>query len=239
MQTSLYKRDLMSFFYGNSAYMILGVYAVASIVLTLFWGMYFVDESAAMSSFFAYQPDVLAIIMPAITMRCWAEDKKSGTIESLLTFPLSNWTLVFSKFWATFTLAVIMLFFSMPLLITFAWYVSVDWGNVVCAYVGLVGTIWVLSAAGCMFSSMVSLPITAYLLGLVFGMLWVNLNLGYMITNWWKNAPFYFEGVMDFGTNYQNFVNGQFNPASLVYFASFGGMLLFYNWLIVAGWRTK
>ena len=239
METSLYKRDLMSFFYSNSVYAVFGVYALLSMIMTFFWGMYFVDDNLAMMSFFTYQPQILAMIIPAITMRCWAEEKKSGTIENLLTFPITSWNLVFSKFLAMFTIAVMMLLFSVPLLLTTTIYVPLDWGNILSAYIGLVSVIGALTAVGCLFSALVSIPAVAYLSGLLVGVLWVNLKWGYWVTRWWKNMPFYFDGVLNFDDNYQNFCNGQFNPAGMIYFVSVAVLLLFFNWLVVASWRTK
>ena len=239
MQNSLYKRDVTSFFYGNSAYVIFGVYVLLSMILAFFWGMYFFDDNSSMMSFFAYQPQVMVMIVPAITMRCWAEERRSGTIENLLTFPLSAWNLMFSKFAAAFTIVMIMLLFSIPLLLTTIGYVKVDFENVLSAYAGLIGMAMVLTAGGCLVSSIAGIPMAAYLLGLLFGALWVNLNFGNIITSVWKNAPLYFDGVLNFDANYQNFLNGQISPASLFYFLSLSALLLLFNWLVVSDWRAK
>ena len=239
MEVSLYKRDLIGFFYSNSVYVVFGVYTLLSMIMAFFWGMYLVDNNPAMMSFFVYQPQILAMIVPAITMRCWAEEKKSGTIENLLTFPITSWMLVFSKFLAMFTIALVMLLFSVPLLITTAIYMPIDWGNILSTYIGGVLVIGVLTAVGCLVSALVSIPAVAYLGGMLLGLLWVNLKWGYFVTRWWKNMPFYFDGVLNFDSNYQNFCNGLFNPASVIYFASMVVLLLFFNWLVVASWRTK
>lgn len=239
MHSGLYKREITSFFYSGTAYAVLGVYVLVSMLSAIFLGEYFFSADAAMTAFFAYQPQVLVMIVPAITMRCWAEEKKNGTIENLLTFPLSSAELVFAKFGAALTIVLMMLVFSLPLLLTSAIYIKPDWGCVFSSYLGFVFAGAAITALGCAISASTSLPIAAYLGAVICGILWVNFNFGGLITKIWVNAPFYFDGVLNFDANYHNFLNGQFNPASVVYFISITVLLLMCNWLIVAGWRTK
>lgn len=236
---SIFKRDLMSFFYGWSAYFIFAVYALLSIILAAFWGMYFVVPNQSMQSYFAFQPQILAVIIPAITMRSWAEERKNGTLENLLTYPISSLGLVLGKFYAAFFLSGIMLLFSIPLLITTTFYLSADYGNIISSYFGALGTIAVLTAVGCFVSSLVSMPVISYLSGLIVGVIWINFNWGFFFVSLWSNVPFYFEGVLNFSNNYQNFLNGQLNPFSIFYFTSLCGLLLFFNWLVIAGRRAE
>ena len=239
MHSGLYKREIMSFFYSGTAYAVLGVYVLMSMLASVFLGEYFFGVDAAMGAFFVYQPQVLVMIVPAITMRCWADEKKNGTIENLLTFPLSNVQLVFSKFCASLTIVLMMAVFSLPLLMTTAIYIKPDWGNILSAYLGFVFAASAITALGCTISAMTALPVVAYLGALICGTLWVNFNFGALITRIWNNAPFYFDGVLNFDANYHNFLSGQLNPASVFYFVSITVFLLMCNWLLVAGWRTK
>lgn len=236
---SIFKRDFMSFFYSSSAYAIFAVYALLSISLAVFWGMYFVTPNQSMMSYFAFQPQILAILIPAITMRGWAEEGKTGTIENLLTYPVSSLGLVWGKFCAAFVISAVMLLFSLPLLVTTVFYLPVDYGNILCSYLGCLGMIAVLTAAGSFVSSLVSMPAVSYLLGLAAGVLWINFNWGRLLTSIWADAPFYFAGVLDFNSNYQNFLDGQLSPAGVFYFISLCLLLLFFNWLVIAGRRAE
>ena len=78
MWSSIYKRDLMSFFYGSSAYFVFAVYVLISMILAFFWGTYFFSANQSMYSYFSYQPQIFAILIPIITMRSWAEEHKNG-----------------------------------------------------------------------------------------------------------------------------------------------------------------
>ena len=239
MQTAIYKRDLVSFFNNKTAYIIFVVYSLLSSVMAFFWGDFFTTYNSSMSSFFVFQPNILAIIIPAIAMRSWADEKRSGTVENLLTFPLSNLNLTVSKFVAVFSISLIMILFSLPLLITSAIYIPIDYGSVLCSYIALLLTSMVLSAYCCLVSSLVATPAVAYLLGLLGGVLWTNFSFGNIKTSLCHNAPFYFDGILNFSNNYQNFLNGQLNFYSLIYFISLAFLLLFYNFLVVENWRAR
>ena len=104
MLTALYKRELGSFFFNYSAYFIFAVYMVFSLVFAVFVGMYFVVDNPAMRSYFAFQPLVLSVTLPAVTGRLWSEEAKTGTLEALLTLPADDLTLVFGKFAAAWTM---------------------------------------------------------------------------------------------------------------------------------------
>ena len=98
--------------------------------------LYFVADNPAMRSYFAFQPQILAVVIPAVTMRVWSEEAKNGTLEVLLTFPVSDAALVTAKFAAAFTLAALMLSFSLPLAFSTAAIVPVDGVNIAAAYLG-------------------------------------------------------------------------------------------------------
>ena len=115
MLTALYKRELGSFFFNYSAYFIFAVYMVFSLVFAVFVGMYFVVDNPAMRSYFAFQPLVLSVTLPAVTGRLWSEEAKTGTLEALLTLPADDLTLVFGKFAAAWTMGGLMILTSVPL----------------------------------------------------------------------------------------------------------------------------
>ena len=136
MLTALYKRELGSFFFNYSAYFIFAVYMVFSLVFAVFVGMYFVVDNPAMRSYFAFQPLVLSVTLPAVTGRLWSEEAKTGTLEALLTLPADDLTLVFGKFAAAWTMGGLMILTSVPLALLTAGTVAVDPLNLASAYFG-------------------------------------------------------------------------------------------------------
>ncbi len=233
MWNSIFKRDLYSFFCSNSIYFVMIAYILLSMIVTFLGGLYIITPNQNMISFFAFQPQIFAIIIPAITMRSWAEEQRSGTIENLLTFPIATLNMTLSKFGAAFIAGSLLLVFSLPLLVTTTIYLQPDWGSIICSYLGLLGTISILTAAGCLVSSIFSTPAIAYLLGFLSGTLWINFNWGSFFIAKLNNAPFYFERILNFSDIYQIFLNGQINISAIFYFLSLLLLLLFANWLII------
>ncbi len=232
----LCKKELDGFFYGFSAYFILAVYWALSLLAAVFFGLYFVVDNPSMRSFFAFQPQVMVVVLPAVTMRLWAEESKNGTLELLFTFPVGNAALVGSKFLAGWIMSLLMLALSLPLAVSTSAVVAVDVLNIVSAYAGAVLAAGVLTALGCVVSSVVSLPAAAYLLSVLAGWALIGFNLSPLLSSLAEklpDAPFYLPEALNFSSRYQGFINGQFSPDSVFYFVSLTAALLFFNWVIV------
>ena len=92
-----YLKDFYANFSNFNAYIILVIYYTLSVFSAIYLGDYFLRDTEIMNSFFAMQPVILTFVIPAITMRSWAEEIKTGTMELLLTQPISYFKLVTSK----------------------------------------------------------------------------------------------------------------------------------------------
>ncbi len=201
MLTALYKRELGSFFFNYSAYFIFAVYMVFSLVFAVFVGMYFVVDNPAMRSYFAFQPLVLSVTLPAVTGRLWSEKAKTGTLEALLTLPADDLTLVFGKFAAAWTMGGLMTLTSVPLALLTAGTVAVDPLNLASAYFGALLAAAALSALGCAVSCLIPLPAAAYLVSVFFGWLLIFFNpapLFSPLAGVWPEMPFYLPSALDF-----------------------------------------
>lgn len=236
MLMTLYKRELGSFFYNYSAYFVFAVYMVFSLVFAVFAGMYFVVDNPAMRSYFAFQPTVLALTLPAVTGRLWSEEAKTGTLEVLLTLPAADLTLVLSKFAAALTMGALMILTSVPLALLTAGTVAVDPLNLVSAYLGALLAAAALSALGCVVSCLIPLPAAAYPVGVFFGWLLVFFNPAPLFTplaEAWPEMPFYLPSALDFSSRYQSFTDGHFGLDGVFYFVSLTAALLAFNWVVV------
>ena len=101
-------KDFKANFNNLNAYIIFGAYYILSLFSAIYLGDYFLRESEIMNSYFVMQPIILAFIIPSITMRTWAEEIKTGTIEILLTQPISYFTLILAKFFASFVFFILL-----------------------------------------------------------------------------------------------------------------------------------
>jgi gliding motility-associated transport system permease protein len=164
------KKELRSFFDSLMAYIMLIAFLGFSGFFTWLYGadVFFVGQ-ASLQSFFSIAYWTLFFFIPALTMRMLAEENRSGTIELLLTKPVSQWQVVAGKFTATLLLIVIALVLTVPYYITIANLGTIDHGAVISGYLGLI----LMSAAyigiGLFSSTISNNQIVAFLSALFIG----------------------------------------------------------------------
>ncbi len=167
------KKELGLFFSSPIAYLYLGVFA-AAVLFTFFWGEAFFSRNIAdIRPMFEWMPLLLIFLSAAITMRMWSEERRSGTLEHILTLPCSPWNFVLGKFAACKTLLIISLAVTLPLPISVALMANLDWGPVISAYIATVFLGTTYMAIGLFVSSqcnnqIVSLILTVLLCGLFY-----------------------------------------------------------------------
>lgn len=164
------KKELQSFFDSLMAYIMLIAFLGFSGFFTWLYGadIFFVGQ-ASLQSFFSIAYWTLFFFIPALTMRMLAEENRSGTIELLLTKPITQWQVVAGKFLATLLLIVIALVLTIPYYITVANLGNIDHGAVISGYLGLI----LMSAAyigiGLFASTISNNQIVAFLVALFIG----------------------------------------------------------------------
>ena len=167
---SIAKRELKTFFDSLVAYILLVVFLGVSGFFTWLFGsdVFFVGQ-ATLQPFFSIAYFTLFFFIPALTMRMLAEEKRSGTIELLLTKPVTDWDVVLGKFLAALILICIALLLTLPYYIT-VWAIGpIDQGAVWCGYLGLILMSMTYIAIGLFASSITNNQIVAFLLALLIG----------------------------------------------------------------------
>jgi ABC-2 type transport system permease protein len=164
------KRELGSFFDSLMAYIMMAAFLGFSGFFTWIFGsdVFFIKQ-ASLVAFFGIAYWTLFFFIPAITMRLFAEENKAGTIELLLTRPVSDWQVIFGKFLATLLLIAIALGLTLPYYITISTLGPVDHGAVWSGYFGLILISCAYIAIGLFASSLSNNQIVAYLVALVIG----------------------------------------------------------------------
>src|SRR4029077_15644092 len=112
---AVYRRELLSYLTTPTAYVFVAVFLFAIGLFTFQVGGFFDQRRADLSAFFAFHPWIFMVFLPAIAMRLWAEETRSGAIELLLTLPAPTWALVLGKFLAAWTVAGAALVLTFPL----------------------------------------------------------------------------------------------------------------------------
>jgi ABC-2 type transport system permease protein len=164
------RRELNVFFDSLTAYILLVVFLAFTGAFTwLFMADVFLYNQASMQSFFSVAYWTFFVLIPALTMRLIAEEKKSGTLELLLTKPVSDWQVILGKFTATLVLVGIALVLSLPYYITIASIGPIDHGAVWTGYLGLLLMSATYISIGIFTSSISDNQIVSFLLALFIG----------------------------------------------------------------------
>jgi ABC-2 type transport system permease protein len=130
------RRELKSYFATPLAYVFIVIFLVLSAVFTFQVGGFFERGQADLQPFFRWHPWLYLVLIPAISMRVWAEERNSGSIELLMTLPITLWQAVVGKFLAAWCFAGIALALTFPIWITVNYLGSPDNGAIVAAYIG-------------------------------------------------------------------------------------------------------
>ena len=165
------RRELQSFFDSLIAYILLVLFlGISGFFTWLFGSDIFLVGQASLRAFFSIAYWTLFFFIPALTMRLLAEEKRSGTIELLLTKAVSDRQVVLGKFLSTVILIAVALAFTLPYIITVASLGNMDAGGVICGYFGLLFMSGVYISIGLFTSSITQNQIVAFLLALFTGL---------------------------------------------------------------------
>ena len=213
------KRELNSYFDSLTAYIVLVLFLGFSGLFTWILGNdIFMVGQASLRSFFGVAYWTLFIFIPALTMRLIAEENRSGTIELLLTKPVTDRQLVGGKFLAALLLVVIALAFTLPYVITVASIGNLDQGAVFCGYLGLILLSGVYISIGLYASSLTSNQIVAFLIAIFIGLFFqIIFDMLARTFNGVTGQVFNFLSV---STHFESMSRGVIDTKDLIYFLS-------------------
>ena len=220
----IFKREFTSFFATPLAYVFLLIFLVLSSVFTFYQGGFYESGQANLNPFFNFHPWLYLFLVPALAMRMWAEERKSGTIELLMTLPITRFESVVGKFLAAWVFAGIALLLTFPMVLTVNYLGDPDNGAILTGYLGswlLVGAY--LSVGSCM-SALAKNQVIAFILTVSLCFLFVvsGFSLVLDIFNGW--APqWLLDAVASFSflTRFQAISKGVIDVRDLLYFLSF------------------
>jgi ABC-2 type transport system permease protein len=212
-------RELNSFFDSLLAYIMIITFLGFSGFFTWLYGRdIFLVKQASLQSFFDVAYWTLFFFIPALTMRLIAEEKNSGTIEMILTKPVSDWQLVVGKFLSTFLLISISLALTLPYYITVSSIGPVDHGAVWTGYLGLLLMSGAYISIGIFSSSITNNQIVAFLIALLIG-IFFHLLFSLLAGNF----PGILGNILNYlslDTHYSSVTRGVIDTKDVVYFLS-------------------
>jgi ABC-2 type transport system permease protein len=221
----LFKKELMAYFNSPIAYIFIGVFLVVG--NWLYFRDFFLYNQVSMRGYFSLLPFIFLFLAPAITMRLWAEEKKSGTIEFLLTLPINDTQAVLAKFFGALVFLFIALMMTLSLPITLAFLGNLDMGPIFGGYIGALFLGGSYLALGIFISSLTKNQIIAFILGLAacFGAFIIGEPF---VVN---GAPSFAAPIMQaigLGSHFSNIAKGVIDSKDVIFYISF---IFFFLWL--------
>src|ERR1700733_7516293 len=131
-----FKREFAAYFATPLAFVFIVIFLFAMGALTFFYGHFYENGVADLSVFFEFHPWLYLFLVPAISMRLWAEERRSGTMELLLTLPVPLWATVVAKYLAAWAFTGVALLLTFPIWITVNYLGHPDNGVIFASYVG-------------------------------------------------------------------------------------------------------
>src|ERR1044071_2529555 len=161
------KRELGGYFTSPIAYVFLVIFLLLTGFFTFTIGNFFERGEASLVSFFLWHPWLYLFLVPAVGMRLWAEERRVGTLELLLTMPITTWQAIVGKFLASWLFLVLALALTFPVVVTVNYLGSPDNGVILSGYIGS----WLLAGAylaiSCITSAMTRMQVVSFIISVV------------------------------------------------------------------------
>ncbi len=226
-------RELKGYFRTPLASIFLLVFLALSSGMTFFLGRFFERDQADLTAFFSWHPWLFLVLMPAIGMRLWAEERRSGTIELLITLPVTNTQLVVGKFLASWIFTLIALVLTIPIWITVNYLGEPDNHVILISYFGS----WLMAGAFLALTSCLSAltknQVIAFIISSISGFVLIMAGFNLVLStvrSWSPNWITETISSMSFLSHFSRIQMGVFDLSTLVFFIS---MIILCLWINV------
>ena len=223
---AIFKKEFRSYFNLPIAYIFITVFLVLS--NWLFLRIFFINGQTSMRNFFGFMPWIFLFFVPAITMRLWAEEKKLGTMEILMTLPVKESQVVLGKFCASFCFLILTVALSFPLVITVAALGDPDGGPIIGSYLGILLMGGAYLAIGIFISSLTENQIIAFIISIV--VIFALIIIGQDIVLF--SVPKFLVPIVSYlslAAHFDSIARGVIDSRDLVYYFSMIGFFLYLN----------
>lgn len=225
---SVFRREFASYFATPLAFVFILIFLVLAGAFAFFLGGFYERGQADLAPFFNYHPWLYLFLIPALSMRLWAEERKSGTIELLMTLPVTLWEAVLGKFLAAWCFAGLALALTFPIWITVNYLGSPDNGAIFAAYAGSFLMAGGFLAIGACISAATRNQVIAFIFTVVicFGFLMSGFPLVLSAFEGWPQPIVDAVASLSFLTHFSSIAKGVIDLRDLLYFG-----ILIATWL--------
>ena len=223
------RRELASYFATPLAYVFILIFLVLAGSFTFYLGGFYERGQADLDPFFTFHPWLYLFLIPALSMRLWAEERKSGTIELLLTQPVTLWDAVVGKFLAAWLFTALALALTFPLWLTVNYLGKPDNGAILAAYLGSLLLAGGFLAIGSCMSALTRNQVVAFILAVVacFAFLLAGFPMVLdLFRSWAPQVLVDAVASLSFLTHFESIAKGVIDLRDLLYFAMLIGFFL-------------
>ena len=242
---TLAKRELLAYFASPVAYVFIVIFLLLNGFFTFMVGGFFErGEASLANSFFMWHPWFYLFLVPAVGMRLWADERRMGTLELLLTMPIAPWEAIVGKFIASWLFLGLALFLTFPVVLTVNYLGHPDNGVIFAAYVGS----WLMAGAylavSCITSAITRSQVVSFIVSVVACLFLILagfppvINLLQNLTNNWQ---WLVDTITSFSviTHFEGFQKGVLDSRDVIFFLSVIGFSLFTTSVILRTHRTS
>jgi ABC-2 type transport system permease protein len=238
---AIVKRELGGYFSSPIAYVFLVIFLLLTGFFTFTVGSFFERGEASLVSFFTWHPWLYLFLVPAVGMRLWSEERRLGTMELLLTMPITTWQAIAGKFLASWLFLALALALTFPVVITVNYLGNPDNGIIAAGYVGSLLLAGSYLAISCMTSALTRNQVISFILSVLICLFLIL--AGYTpVTDLLVRfaSPRVVEVVAAFSvmTHFEGFQRGVLDMRDFIFFASVMGFALFATGAIIRGHRA-
>jgi len=239
--TAIIRRELAGYFGSPVAYVFIVIFLMLNGFFTFSVSRFYEAGQADLRDFFQWHPWVFLFLVPAVAMRLWAEERRTGTMELILTLPVTLWQAVTAKFVAAWLFLGLALVLTFPLVLTVAYLGDPDMGAVLCGYAGSLLMAGAYLSVGSMTSSLTRNQVVSFILSVVVCLFLVLAGwepvTGY-VSGW---APRWVVDVVSgfsFMPHFTSMQRGVIDVRDLVYYLSVIFFMLFASGVILQNRRS-
>ncbi len=230
------KRELSGYFTTPIAYVFIVIFLFLNGVFTFYLGNFFERGQADLVTFFGFHPWLYLALIPALTMRLWAEERKAGTIELLLTLPVSMLEAVLGKFIATWIFAAIALAMTFPMWLTVNYLGDPDNGIILASYMGSLLMAGAYIAIGSCISALTKNQVIAFVVTVVVCLMFLLSGFPLVLdffSGWTPEIVLRAISGMSFLAHFDDISKGIIELRDMVYFLSLIVFWLFVNSVLI------
>ena len=232
----IFRRELADYFYTPIAYVFLIMFLTLNALMTFYVGDFFAREQADLSVFFSFHPWLYLVLAPALGMRLWAEERKTGTIQTLLTLPISTTSAFLGKLLASWVFISFALLLTTPIWFSVNYLGDPDNGVIVAAYISsLIMAGSYLSIASCM-SAITQNQVIAFVLAVVVGLIFTLGEISFIkdvLSPWLPQVLLQAIVEMSFLTHFSYMAKGVVSLTNLMFMFSVSALFIFIGVVVV------